>query len=89
MAPWGYERREAEKRIGHPSQVGGLRQYVLTDGRAAGVRGVDFRTTAGLEFSVVLDRGMDISEARYKGMSLCWRSPAGDAALPHGRDTPA
>jgi hypothetical protein len=57
-----------------------LKQYTLTDGRAAGVRAVDFHTSAGLEFTVLLDRGMDISEARYKGMSLCWRSPAGDAA---------
>jgi len=80
MAPWGYERRETEKRIGHTSQLGGLRPCVLTDGRAAGLRAVDFRTAAGLDFTVLLDRGMDISEARYKGMSLCWRSPAGDAA---------
>jgi hypothetical protein len=67
-------------RIGHPSQLGGLKPYTLTDGRAAGVRAVDFRTTRGLEFTVLLDRAMDISEARFKGSSLCWRSPAGDVA---------
>jgi hypothetical protein len=76
----GYERRQVEKRVGHTSQIGGLKSYTLNDGPAAGVRAVDFRTTRGLEFTVLLDRGMDISEARYKGMSLCWRSPAGDAA---------
>lgn len=76
----GYNRKEVEKRIGHTSQLGGLKQYQLAEGRAAGVRAVDFRTTRGLEFTVLLDRGMDISEARYKGMSLCWRSAAGDAA---------
>jgi hypothetical protein len=53
---------------------------VMTEGRAAGVRAVDFRTTAGLEFTLLLDRAMDISEARYRGMSLCWRSLAGDVA---------
>ncbi|UCC68727.1 MAG: aldose 1-epimerase family protein [Armatimonadota bacterium] len=79
-AMFGYDRSGVEKRTGHVSQIGGLKPYTLTDGRAAGMRAVDFRTTRGLEFTVLLDRGMDISEARYKGMSLCWRSCAGDAA---------
>lgn len=75
-----YGREDVQKRISHPSQLGGLKAYELTEGRAAGVRAVDFRTTDGLEFTVLLDRAMDISEARYQGLSLCWRSPAGDAA---------
>ncbi len=80
MPVFGYRRGEVEKRIGHLSQIGGLKPYTLTDGRAAGIRAVDFRTTRGLEFTVLLDRAMDISEARCKGMSLCWRSCAGDVA---------
>jgi hypothetical protein len=80
MSVFGYHRKDTEKRIGHSSQIGGLKQYTLTDGRAAGIRAVDLRTTAGLELTVLLDRAMDVSEARYKGMSLCWRSPAGDVA---------
>jgi hypothetical protein len=80
MALFGYGRREIERRTGHLSQLGGLKCYALTDGRAAGIRAVDFRTARGLEFTVLLDRGMDISEARYQGMSLCWRSAAGDVA---------
>ena len=80
MSIFGYARQEAEKRIGHLSQLGGLRSYTLNDGPARGVRAVDFRTTAGLEFTVLLDRAMDISEARYKGMSLCYRSLNGDVA---------
>jgi hypothetical protein len=80
MEIFGHGRDDLEKRTGHDSQLGGLKCYTLTDGRAAGVRAVDFRTTQGLEFTVLLDRAMDISEARYRGMSLCWRSPGGDAA---------
>ena len=80
MAVFGRDRESVEKRTGHLSQVGGLKPYTLSEGRAAGIRAVDFRTTRGLEFTVLLDRGMDISEARYKGMSLCWRSCAGDVA---------
>lgn len=80
MSIFGHDAAHAQQRIGHPSQLGGLKQYTLTDGRAAGIRAVDFRTTAGLDFTVLLDRAMDISEARYQGMSLCWRAPAGDVA---------
>ncbi len=80
MPIFGYDRAQAEKRFGHPSQIGGLKLYTLTDGRANGIRAVDFRTNRGLNFTVLLDRGMDISEARYKGASLCWRSASGDVA---------
>jgi len=83
MPIFGHSRESAVKRTGHPSQLGGLRPYTLTDGRANGIRGVDFRTTRGLEFTVLLDRAMDISEARYQGLSVCWRSPAGDVASPY------
>lgn len=80
MPLFGYRRTEIERRTGHLSQVGGLRCYTLTDGRAAGIRAIDLRTAKGLDLTVLLDRGMDISEARYRGMSLCWRSAAGDVA---------
>ncbi len=80
MAIFGYDRQQAERRIGHLSQLGGLKAYTLSEGKAAGIRAADFRTTQGLELTVLLDRGMDISEARYKGMSLCYRCPAGDVA---------
>jgi hypothetical protein len=80
MSVFGHDREYVEKHIGHLSQVGGLKPYVLSEGRAHGIRAVDFRTTRGLEFTVLLDRAMDISEARYRGMSLCYRTPSGDAA---------
>ncbi len=80
MPIFGYDRAQAEKRFGHTSQIGGLKLYTLTDGRAAGIRAVDFRTNRGLDFTVLLDRGMDISEARFNGASLCWRSASGDVA---------
>jgi hypothetical protein len=78
MSILGYDRQQAEKRFGHTSQIGGLKLYTLADGPGAGIRAVDFRTTRGLDFTVLLDRGMDISEARFNGASLCWRSASGD-----------
>ena len=40
MSIFGHGRREAERRIGHGSQIGGLKAYTLSEGRAAGVRAV-------------------------------------------------
>ena len=73
-----YSRRELEQRIGHLSQIAGTRLMELQDGPETGVRIAEVRSGTGLRFQVSLDRGMDISVAEYKGMSLAWRSPQGD-----------
>jgi hypothetical protein len=73
-----YSRVELEKRIGHLSQIAGVRMMELKDGHEAGVRIAEFRTGSGLRFQVSLDRGMDISVADFKGMPLAWRSAVGD-----------
>jgi hypothetical protein len=73
-----YSRRELEKRIGHLSQIAGVRMMELRDGLETGVRIADVRSGSGLRFQVSLDRGMDISVAEYKGVALAWRSPNGD-----------
>jgi len=74
-----YSRRELEQHVGHLSQIAGVRLMQLQDGQEAGVRIADVRSGSGLRFQISLDRGMDISVAEYKGMSLAWRSPRGDA----------
>jgi len=73
-----YPRAALEKRIGHITQIAGVRMMELCDGVEAGVRIAEVRTGSGLRFQVSLDRGMDISVAEYKGTPLAWRSPAGD-----------
>ncbi|MBD3305604.1 DUF4432 family protein [candidate division KSB3 bacterium] len=50
------------------------------DGNARGVRAAQVQTGAGLNFTVLLDRGLDIAAADYRGQSLCWRSSTGDVA---------
>ena len=69
-----YSRRDLEQRIGHLSQVAGVRIMELQEGPEAGVRIADVRSGSGLRFQVTLDRGMDISLAEYKGVALAWRS---------------
>jgi hypothetical protein len=67
------------KRVGHISQLGGVRLCQLLDGRDRGLRVADFQTGGGLHFSVLLDRGMDIGPADYAGRPLAWLSPTGPA----------
>ena len=76
-------RQELEKHVGNLSQVAGVRMVELQDGVEHGVRAADVRTGSGLRFQISLDRGMDISAAEYKGISLAWRSPAGDVHPSH------
>ncbi|MFP6725056.1 MAG: aldose 1-epimerase family protein [Candidatus Poribacteria bacterium] len=44
------------------------------------MQAVDFQTGSGFNYTVLPDRGMDISYAEYQGIPLCWRSGTGDAA---------
>lgn len=75
-----YSKKELLTRMGDISQVGGVRLETLSDGKEAGVRTVRFRTGAGLDFTVLADRGMDISTAEFNGQSLAWRSSTGDVS---------
>lgn len=70
------DRDSIKKYVGDMSQVAGIKSYNFLDGKSSGVRAIDFWTGTGLNFTVILDRCMDISQASYKGRSLCWRSPA-------------
>ena len=75
-----YDKRQLLRHIGDISQIAGIKQYQLTEGNESGVNGVDFRTGSGLNFTVLPDRGLDISYAEYNGLPLCWRSGTGDVA---------
>jgi hypothetical protein len=71
-------KKELLKHVGNLSQIGGTRHYELSDGRSRGVRAIDFDTGAGLAFTVLPDRALDISRASWKGMSLAYHNSAGE-----------
>ena len=75
-----YTKADLLTRVGDISQIGGVRLKTLGDGVERGVRAADFRTGAGLDFTVLVDRGLDISTASYKGQPLAWRSSTGDVS---------
>lgn len=71
-------RDEAMRRVGNLSQLGGTRHYTLAQGRGKGVAAIDVDTGAGLTFTVLPDRTMDISAAAYRGINLVYRTPNGE-----------
>jgi len=73
-------RRFLESHTGDDSQFAGVRRFTTDEGRAAGASYAHVWTAAGLTFTVAIGRALDISDAFYRGRSLAWRSPAGDAA---------
>ena len=71
-----YTRREIERRIGNLTQLGGTRHVELADGRSRGVRAVEFDTGwGGLRFTVLPERGLDIADFSYHGLSLVFHTP--------------
>ncbi|MCX6361950.1 MAG: aldose 1-epimerase family protein [Armatimonadetes bacterium] len=76
--PNAYGRLPLRELVGDMSQLAAARPVRLTDGADDGVSAVDFHNSSGLEFTVLPSRGLDISAARFCGMSLAWRSPMGE-----------
>lgn len=74
-----WSRRELEARLGRIEQIGGLRRVQSTEGLEAGVEQIQVRTGAGLAYSVLPSRGLDIGLTEFAGMPLCWLSPNSEA----------
>ncbi|UCG17600.1 MAG: aldose 1-epimerase family protein [Phycisphaerales bacterium] len=75
-----HSRQSVLRHIGHVSQLGGTRHYQLTEGAGSGLRAIDFDTGSGFRFTVLPDRGLDISGASYRGVNLVYRTPNGEMA---------
>jgi hypothetical protein len=72
-----YTRGEIERHVGSLGQAGGVRRVALAEGRAKGVEAFEFQTGAGLDFTVLPDRGLDIPFCCFKGLNLVWQAPGG------------
>lgn len=66
--------------IGHPSQVSGIEEHILVGGKGNGMRLLQVRTAAGLEFTVSLDRCADLSRVSFKGVNAGYFAPCGYVA---------
>lgn len=88
---WGknWTKRELLERVGDLSQIAGAEPFTYSEGAAGGVKGVNVRSGGGLEFVVLLSRGMDIARASFNGLPLAWVGQTGvvhpHAFEPQGR----
>ena len=60
-------------------QLAGIRPVTYSDGPEAGVRALEFRTGAGLSFTVLADRAMDVGLAEIDGVPLSFMTGVGYA----------
>jgi galactose mutarotase-like enzyme len=71
-------KKELQQYIGNSAQLGGSRHYVLSDGWGRNLRGIDVNSGTGLQYTILPDRGMDISNASFKGLNLVFISCNGE-----------
>ncbi|KAA6301497.1 MAG: hypothetical protein EZS26_002371 [Candidatus Ordinivivax streblomastigis] len=82
-------KKEIRQYVGDTGQLFGIRKYVLTDGRSKGVNAIHINNGVGLEFTVLLDRCLDISDLSFKGINCSYLSKTGIVAPEYfefGRD---
>jgi hypothetical protein len=75
-----WSREDIQRYVPDMSQLAPIRRSILREGRSEGVDAVEIATGSGFQFTVLPGRGLDISHASYRGIPLCWRGFAGDAA---------
>ncbi len=72
-----FSKSELMRRVGDISQIAGAKEYLLTSGKADGVKAIDVKTGTGLNFTVLPSRGMDIAWADHKGQAISFISKTG------------
>lgn len=70
--------RSIRDRLGSWYQIAGTRHYSLTNGSSNGTRAIDVKTGGGLEYTVLPDRGLDISLASFRGANIVYQGSCGE-----------
>ena len=74
-----WTRAELSRYVADMGQLAGIRPVTYSDGPEAGVRALEFRTGAGLSFTVLADRAMDVGLAEIDGVPLSFMTGVGYA----------
>lgn len=74
-----WTRAELSRYVADMGQLAGIRPVAYQDGPEAGVRALEFRTGAGLSFTVLADRAMDVGLAEINGVPLSFMTGVGYA----------
>lgn len=65
------------RRVGNMEQLCSVRQSTLSEGEGRGMRAAQFRNAAGLSFTVLPDRCMDLYDFSYRGVNFAFMSKNG------------
>jgi hypothetical protein len=74
-----WTRAELTRYVADMAQLGGVRPVTYQDGPEAGVRALELRTGAGLSFTVLAERAMDVGLAEIAGVPLSFMTGVGYA----------
>ena len=66
------ERKELFRYTGDPAQVFSARRIIYAEGNAEGMRAIDVKNGAGLHFTVLEGRGLDLYEMDFKGTNIAF-----------------
>ena len=80
MTAKNVNKREMLRYVGDVSQLFGIKEYVLVDGKAKGVRAFDVKNGSGLEFTILADRCLDIAGLSFKGINCSYITKTGIVA---------
>jgi hypothetical protein len=72
-----WARAELTRYVANMDQLAGIRPVTYSDGPEAGVRALEFRTGAGLSFTVLAERCMDVGLAEIDGVPLSFLTGVG------------
>lgn len=65
------------------AQLSGVNHSIVAEGEATGTRVLSVQPAGGLHLRVLLDRGMDVGAAWYRGQPIAWLSAAGEQKPGH------
>ena len=85
IAGRNWTKRELAERVGDLGQIAGAESFTYNDGVRDGVKAARLRSGGGLDFTVLLSRGMDIAHASFNGVPFAWVSATG-MGHPHAFD---
>ena len=69
-----FKKDEILKTVGAISQTFDVKPFEYIDGESKGLRAISVKSISGLDFDVLIDRGMDVSSLYYKSIPLFFKS---------------
>lgn len=82
-----YTRTDLQRRYNDLRQIADVRPFEFSDGAERGVRGLHVRNAAGLDFTILADRGLGLYDVQFHGVPLAWLSAVGVMHPAHAEQT--